>query len=116
MTCENCNEGELVPTQVPRLSQGLGRTGYAVALGTVLILGAFAGLGLAVALEGGFDLDWALVATPVIEGGFDLDWALVATPVILVACTPLVFLGAMRAFAEKKVWHCEHCDYIVDRA
>lgn len=100
MTCENCNEGELVPTQVPRLSQGLGRTGYAVALGTVLILGAFAGLGLAVALE----------------GGFDLDWALVATPVILVACTPLVFLGAMRAFAEKKVWHCEHCDYIVDRA
>lgn len=100
MTCENCSEGELVPTQVPRLSQGLGRTGSAVALGAVLVLGAFAGLGVALALD----------------GGVDLGWALVATPVILVACTPLVLLGAMRAFSEKKVWQCEHCHYSVDRA
>ena len=100
MTCENCHEGQLVPTQVSRLSQGLGRTGNIVALGGVLLLGAFAGLGLAV----------------VLEGGVDLSWALVATPAILVACTPFVLFGAIRAFSEKRVWYCEHCDHTVDRA
>ena len=50
MTCNSCHQGEMVPTQVPRVSQGLG-----------------------------------------------------------------VLFGAMRAFAEKKVWRCRECSSVVDR-
>ena len=90
----------MVPTQVPRVALGLGRMGYTVAFAAVLMLGALVGLGLAV----------------VRQQGLDLGWALVATPVFLLACTPLVVVGAMRAFAEKKVWLCNRCDYMLDRA
>ena len=89
----------MVPTQVPRVAQGLGTMGYTVALVAVLLMGAVVGLGLAVARE----------------GSVDLSWALVATPVLLLACTPLVAFGAFRLFSEKKVWQCEHCDYMLDR-
>ena len=100
MTCNSCHEGEMVPTQVSRVSQGLGKLGYTIAVGVVLLIGAGVGVGLAVTLD----------------GGFDLDWALVATPVILAISTPLVLFGAMRAFAEKKVWLCRQCNYVVDRS
>ena len=99
MTCNSCQQGEMVPTQVPRVSQGLGKLGYTIAIGAVLIVGAGVGVGLAVALD----------------GGVDLEWALVATPVILAVSTPLVLFGAMRAFAEKKVWRCRECSSVVDR-
>lgn len=90
----------MVPTQVSRAALGIGSMGYAIAVGAVLILGAVVGLGLAV----------------VREGGVDLSWALIATPAILLACTPQVVFGAVRAFSEKKVWQCRHCDYTFDRA
>ena len=76
----------MVPTQVSRLAQGLGRMGYPLALGAVLMLGAVLGLGLAVARQ----------------GSVDLSWALVAMPVFLLVCTPLVAFGALRAFAEQE--------------
>ena len=100
MTCKKCHEGELIPTQVPRVALGLGRVGYTVAFGAALLLGAVVGLGLAA----------------VGEGGVDLSWALIAIPVVLVGFTPLVVFGALRAFAEKKVWQCRQCDYMFDRA
>ena len=89
----------MVPTQVPRMAQGLGKMGYTLALGAVLVVGAVVGLGLAVARD----------------GSVDLSWALVATPVFLLVCTPLVAFGALRAFAERKVWQCTHCDQMLDR-
>lgn len=88
------------PTQVSRVALGLGRTGYTIALGAVLILGGVVGLGLAVARE----------------GSVDLSWMLVATPVLLVACTPLVIFGALRMFSENKVWRCKQCDHMFERA
>ena len=100
MTCEKCHESEMVPTQVPRVAQALRGMGDTVALSAVLTLGAVFGLGLAV----------------VSQGGVDFSWVVIATPVILLLSTPLVVVGAMRAFAEKKVWQCKHCDYTLDRA
>ena len=59
MTCNSCHQSEMVPTQVPRVSQGLGKLGYIIAIGAVLIVGAGVGVGLAVALDGGIDLEWS---------------------------------------------------------
>ena len=100
MRCRNCHEGEMKPAQVARVSEGLGVIGYTVTFCTVLTLGAGVGWGLAV-------MD---------DGGLDLSWALIVTPVVLIACTPIVIIGALRLFSEKEVWRCTNCNYVLDRA
>ena len=85
MTCERCHDGELKPTQVSRMSEGLGKIGYGVGIGAVLMVGASIGLGLALVRQGGLDL------APV----------LVAVAVVVLACAPLFLITALRMFREK---------------
>ena len=100
MTCEKCNNGDVEPTQVSRMSETIGRIGYGIGTGAVLAVGASVGLGLALVREGG--MDPARVAVPVV--------------IVLLVCAPLFLVTALRMLAEKQVWRCRSCAHTFDRA
>ena len=99
MTCSHCHEGALEATQAPQIPAKLRPFLPTAAIGAVLILGGAMGLGLPLMRD----------------AGVDLSWALIAVPVLLVACTPLLVMGALRVMSEKEIWRCTSCGYSQDR-
>ena len=100
MTCKNCHEDALEATQLPRIPVKLRRFAPTAAVGAVLILGGLLGLGLPVMLD----------------RGVDLSWALIGVPVLLVVCTPILIMVALRLMSEQAIWRCTNCGFSVDRS
>jgi hypothetical protein len=100
MTCKNCHEGALEATQAPQIPAKLRRFASAAGVGAVLVFGGLLGLGLPLMLD----------------RGVDLSWALIGVPVLLLVCTPLLIMVALRLMSEQAIWRCTSCGFSVERS
>ncbi len=100
MTCKNCHEEALEATHETRIPVKLRRFASAAGVGAVLILGGLLGLGLPLMLD----------------RGVDLSWALIGVPMLLLVCTPLLIMVALRFMSEQAIWRCARCGFSADRS
>ena len=99
MMCESCGKGQMEPTQVPRVSERALQFGYVIAIGGMLAIGVGVG---------------HILSSLFGDDGVDLSLMLITIPAVLLVCTPIVVVGALRISSEKNVWRCASCGHSFD--